>query len=829
MVWLGLRKEIDMATTELERMVVRLTGDTAQYNRVIKGSGRVTQRFASEVTRQLAMVGTKFKALGSNMRRMGRTLSMRLTLPLTIFGGFAVRAFAKFDQAMIESTSIMKVTTEQTKRMREVAISLSGKSAKSATDLAESYFFLASAGKDAEQSMALLPKVTDFAIAGAFNMAVATDLLTDAQSALGLASKDVAQDTRNLVRVSDVLVKANTLANASVEQFSVALTSKAGASLKAFNKDVEEGVAVLAAFADQGVKSQLAGNQLDRVIRLLAKSSMDNAKEHKRLGFEVFDSAGKMRNMGDIVGNLEDILRGMSDQTKVATLDMLGFEARVQQAILPLLGTSDAIKRYEKELRKAGGTTKEVADKQMKSFANQMKILWNRVKIFAIGIGETLSPILLKLNDIIGRGLEHWNALSSTVKKSLVFFSVAAAVLGPLLIGLGTLASALSFIAIGLAVVIPLIGTALAGAFAFAINPVTLFVAAVAGIGALVLTQTRIGGEALAWFGGQWKNLVKFVEPAMKGIKDALQAGEIKLAAKILWLQLKLTWKKGIQPLKQAWFGLMFFLKKTMITGIAFVQKEFLKFSVSMTVAMLTVKAKLNLFSDGLRQINMQLFALEIRLIGIDAQAKKSLGKLVIGTLDSFANIQKEIEDLEKQRDKAIGLAAVKIFTINFKKQFAKMSSFAKKQFAGIFDFLTQDLPIPNIPEPDPITVPVSFTVSKGIKVGTAEAFALLSRIPVGLAKGIPKGIPKGPKLQPDNPLVKATGNIINAIATKSSQGISSGVKIGVGAAASFLFGKGDKANKQGEGIDVLKEIRDAILGQEAAEVAELANEGAAA
>ena len=56
-------------------------------------------------------------------------------------------------------------------------------------------------------------------------------------------------------RVSDVLVRANTLANATVQQFSTALTSKAGAALKSFNKDVEEGVAVLAAMADQGIKA----------------------------------------------------------------------------------------------------------------------------------------------------------------------------------------------------------------------------------------------------------------------------------------------------------------------------------------------------------------------------------------------------------------------------------------------------------------------------------------------------------------------------------------------------------------------------------------------
>lgn len=469
-------KNIDKTTIALIRNRPRLAGailafrkfslkamgpeSTAAQIRFIQGLKRIDAALLMTMARArqaqkaigaflLTNLGS-LKSLGQGMSSLGRTLFLRLTIPLTLFGGFAARAFAKFDQAMIESTSIMKVTTEQTERMRQTAISLSGKAAKSAIDLAESYFFLASAGKDAEQSISLLPKVADFAIAGAFDMARATDLLTDAQSALGLASKDVAQDTRSLVRVSDVLVKANTLANASVEQFSTALTTKAGASLKAFNKDVEEGVAILAALADQGVKAQLAGTQLDRVIRLLSKTSQDSAKEHKQLGFRVFDTAGKMRNMGDIIGNLEDILSGMSDESKVATLSMLGFEARIQQAILPLLGTSDAIKRYERELRNAGGTTREVSEKQMKSFSNQMKLAWNTTKNFAASIGKDLAPRLLALGAWVKDMTKRWDGLDDSTKKWVISVGLAAAATGPLLIGLGAMVTLISSISLGL-------------------------------------------------------------------------------------------------------------------------------------------------------------------------------------------------------------------------------------------------------------------------------------------------------------------------------------------------------------------------------------------
>lgn len=317
----------------------------------------------------------------------------------------SVKSWVQFEKSMTQSTAIMTgVTASLRKEMELTARSVATQTTTSAVEAADAYFYLASAGLSAKEAIGALPVVNKFAIAGQFDMARATDLVTDAQSALGLNVGTTADKIREMTRVSDVLVKANTLANATVEQFSISLTSKAGAAIKSFNKDIEEGVAVLAAMADQGIKAELAGNALDRIIRLLANSSRNAAAEHKRFGFEVFDAAGNMRNMADIVANLESVLDGMSAETKSATLELLGFDARVQGVILPLLGTSDAIRKYEENLRSAGGTTGDIADKQMKSFSDQMKILWNQFKEGLLIVGEQLTPVLRELIAVFGEG-----------------------------------------------------------------------------------------------------------------------------------------------------------------------------------------------------------------------------------------------------------------------------------------------------------------------------------------------------------------------------------------------------------------------------------------
>lgn len=303
----------------------------------------------------------------------------------------------QFSRKMNQSLAIMGDVSEETqKKMSKAAFRAARDTVFSAEQAAESYFFLASAGLSAAQSLAAIPLVAQFAQAGMFSMARATDLLTDAQSALGLTVEDSAQNMENMLRVSDVLVKANTLANASVQQFSEALTNKAGAALKIVNKDIEEGVAVLAAFADQGLKASDAGTALNIVFRDLQTKSLLNQQAFKDAGIAVFSLSGDMRNMADIIGDIERRLDGMSDAQKKATLLQLGFTDKSVIFLQTLIGMSERIRAYEKELRIAGGTTKDVADKQMTPLQKAMERLKATSTELGTVFNEQVIPSVVK-------------------------------------------------------------------------------------------------------------------------------------------------------------------------------------------------------------------------------------------------------------------------------------------------------------------------------------------------------------------------------------------------------------------------------------------------
>ena len=350
----------------------------------------IVMRGAGTASAQMSKLGGVFGTSGKQLSKFAKIGVGAVAVALAgITKGVmaSVQAFTKFEDKMTQSLAIMETTTAQQQQMARVARDVATQTIIGASESAEAYFFLASAGLNAEQSMQALPQVARFAQAGMFDMATATDLATDAQSALGLTVKDAQQNLMNLTRVTDVLVKANTLANATVQQFSEALT----------NKSIEEGVAVLSAFADRGVKGAEAGEKLNQILRDVSRAVKKNNEEWIKSGINVTDASGNLLNLADVVKNLTEGMDGLSDVQKAGLLDQLGLNRGVADAVKILAGSEDAIRNYQNELENAMGYTERVAKKQLESFTSQMKILNNQSENLKITIGEAVVPSLVKM------------------------------------------------------------------------------------------------------------------------------------------------------------------------------------------------------------------------------------------------------------------------------------------------------------------------------------------------------------------------------------------------------------------------------------------------
>jgi len=362
----------------------------------------------SSVSRTMTSIRSSVKAAFSKMAQYAKLAGIAIIAAM----GASTKAFANFDDAMTKSIAIMKnVSVSLRAEMEKTAIKISLRSVKSATELAKAYFYLGSAGLSAEQSLKALSAVERFATAGSFDLSSATEMAVGSQAALGLSSKNAAINLKNLIRVTDNLVTANELSQATVSQFAEALTNEAAAAMKTWNIELEEGVAVLAAYAKQNIKGAEGGSAFGRMLRFMMMGARKNREEWERFGMTLYDTQGNLRPLADIIEDITNLLSDMSTEQKGITLDLLGFQARSQQVILPILGMSDSIREWNKQLVAAGGHTKDLAEKNLKSFAAQMKIVWNNIVSVAMAIGKRLAPHIETLGFLIRENrdaIEEW-------------------------------------------------------------------------------------------------------------------------------------------------------------------------------------------------------------------------------------------------------------------------------------------------------------------------------------------------------------------------------------------------------------------------------------
>lgn len=351
---------------------------------------------------------------------------------LGYFGNVAIDEYAKFNQAYTESIAIMGATPEAEKRVKEAALDLSKVSKFGPAELAKAFYYLASSGLDAEQSIAALPIVTNFATAGVIDLEKATGLLMTAQAAMGMQSKDSTENMANLTRVTNVLTKASTLSQGTVTDFAFAMSREAGSAARAFGKDIEETTALVMNFSRQGIKGEVAGSYVARLTRFLADRSVENQRVFKQLGVNVFDEqTGKMRNYADILDDLSKAFEGLSDQGRTAVLHLMGFEPRMQGAIMAAMGGGKQMRKDIESLRQASkdGFAAGLAEKQMTSFTNQMKLVGNQVVVAAIGIGEMLAPAFLIVAKAASFFLMIWDNIPQGLKEGIVYGTALFAVL----------------------------------------------------------------------------------------------------------------------------------------------------------------------------------------------------------------------------------------------------------------------------------------------------------------------------------------------------------------------------------------------------------------
>lgn len=375
-----------------------MAGKSAEYKLAIQIAGTIASSFNSSVGAAQSKLSALGKVAGTAMKAAAAA-SAAATAAVSGFAATSVKTGMEFDSAMSQVAATMGKTTDEIQELRDFAQEMGATTAFSATQAAEALNYMALAGYDAETSIAMLPNVLNLAAAGSIDLASASDMITDAQSALGLTL----EQTNAMV---DQMAAASSKSNTSVAQLGEAILT-VGGTAQYMAGGTQELNTVLGVLADNGIKGAEGGTHLRNMLLKLSAPTADATKLLNNLGVQVFDAQGNMRSFTEIFPELNAAMSSLTDQERLDAMATL-FNSRDIASATALLGTTT--ERWEElgaAIGDSAGAAEQMAKTQLDNLQGDITLFKSALEGAQIALSDQLTPSLREFVQFGSEGLSE--------------------------------------------------------------------------------------------------------------------------------------------------------------------------------------------------------------------------------------------------------------------------------------------------------------------------------------------------------------------------------------------------------------------------------------
>lgn len=300
---------------------------------------------------------------------------------------------AGFESAMSTVAATMGMTGEEIEQgskeyqlLKETAEECGKTTKYTAEQSADALNYLALAGYDATKAAETLPKVLNLAAAGGMELATASDLVTDSMAALGM-------ETDALDNYIDQMAKTSQKSNTNVQQLGEASLVCAG-TVSMAQQSVMTMNAELGILANNGIKGAEGGTHLRNVLNSLITPTDKGAGALEELGVKVYDSTGKVRDMNDILSDLNESTAKLSSEEKNRKLSNIFNTTDISAVNALLKGTGDEFKNLVQELENCDGAAADMAQTMQDNLEGKVTTLQSALEGLATTAYEKVEGVL---------------------------------------------------------------------------------------------------------------------------------------------------------------------------------------------------------------------------------------------------------------------------------------------------------------------------------------------------------------------------------------------------------------------------------------------------
>lgn len=471
---------------------------------IIKARDQATQEMdrvsaaSGKLKKHLEPVGSAMKLVGAGALAAGVA---------------SVKMAGDYEQGLNIFKSVSGATAQQmamvAAKARELGqdASLPGVSAR---DAANAMTELSKAGLSVNDTLAASKGVMSLAKAGQIDVADAATIAAQALNAFKLKGSDAG-------KVADVLANGANASATDIRGLSLGLQQSAAVASQ-FGVSLEDTVTTLGLFANRGMQGSDAGTSLKTMLISLANPSKKAANLMHQLGINAYDASGKFVGMRQLAQNLQNGLKGLSEEQKQQALaTIFGTDAFRAAAFL----ADSAGKSYDDMSKAVGrsGAAMDLAKAQNSGFNGALDNLKSTLETVGTDIGMKLLPPLTKIiKELANSGI-------------IEAFGAALTALTPIISYVASLFIALKINQVigwfgGLFVKVKEAGGAfkyLAGVISK--NPIGLIVTAIAIVIPLLIDleqRFHIFSNAVEWIKNAWNGMVEWFTGIFTGIGQAL-------------------------------------------------------------------------------------------------------------------------------------------------------------------------------------------------------------------------------------------------------------------------------------------------------------------
>lgn len=378
----------------------------------VTGFGAVSLAARSASGHMTALAGatrTAAAAMQAEIAKLGRaataataTASAALTAGL----GASVKGAADFEKTISGVAAVSGASAAQIKELSTLALKLGADTSFSATEAAQGIEELVKAGVSMGDVMGGAAKASlDLAAAGGVSVAESATIASNAMNAFGIKGSEMG-------RVADLIAGAANASAIDVHEFGFALQAS-GAVAATVGMSFDDLSVAIAEMGQAGIKGSDAGTSLKTFLMGLQPQTKEQTKLFRELGLmtkdganQFFDARGKLKSLADVQAILQNSMKGMTDQQRLATMETLFGSDAVRAAAVLAKGGAAGFAEMAAAMGKVSAA--DVAEKRLDNLSGSVEKFKGSLSTAAITIGTGFLPSLKRIVDGATATLNAW-------------------------------------------------------------------------------------------------------------------------------------------------------------------------------------------------------------------------------------------------------------------------------------------------------------------------------------------------------------------------------------------------------------------------------------